>query len=200
MKSIFYVFAVPVICAALFCGSRNLHADIVWNEAVNGDLSSIPASPTPLIFINGSNTVIGSLSEPAGDLRDYMTFTIGPNQFLTGLILDTFTPDGVSFHAINSGSTSFIPGDAPSENFLGLELVFHTAVGTDLLPDLAAGAFGSLGFTIPLGPGTYSYLMQEVTAGQSRSYQISFNVIPEPTSAGLLCLVGLLSINRRRRS
>jgi hypothetical protein len=199
MKFILRAFATLIVSAVLLSGNTTLQADVVWDEGVSGDLATLPGSPTPLIFANGLNTVIASVSEPGADLRDYMTFTIGPNQVLTAIILDAFSPAGASFHAINAGSTGFIPGDDPSGNFLGLELVFDTDVGMDLLPGLAAGAFGSTGFTVPLGPGTYTYLFQELTQGQSRSYQLSFNVVPEPSSTALLILAGLAGTTRFRR-
>jgi hypothetical protein len=199
MKSFFNSLVLSLASSVLLFSTQNLSADVVWDESVQGDLSSLPASPTAVSFVNGANTVIGSLSEPDGDLRDYLTFTLGPNQALTGMTLDVFTPNGVSFHAFNSGSTSFIPGDDPSSNFLGLEFVFDGLVGFDLLPDLAAGAFGSTGFTVPLGPGTYSYLIQEITPGESRAYQITFNVVPEPSSVSLLGLSALLLASRRSR-
>jgi hypothetical protein len=200
MRSVFAnAFVLSLICTALICSDRSLQADIVWNESDHGDLSSSPDSPTVVNFAIGANTVVGSLSEPADDLRDYLTFTIGPNQFLTGLTLDVFTPAGVSFHAMNVGSTSFIPGDDPASNFLGLEFVFDGLVGFDLLPELAVGAYGSTGFATPLGPGTYSYLIQEITPGESRSYQLTFTVVPEPSSMGFLCLAGVLSAYRRRQ-
>jgi len=199
MRSYLNAFALALVCTTVLCSVRNLQAGIVWNEANNGDLSSSPASPTEVNFGNGANTIVGSLSVPDNDLRDYLTFTIGPSQLLTGLTLDVFTPAGVSFHAMNAGSTSFIPGDDPASNFLGLDFVFDGLVGFDLLPELAAGAFGSTGFATPLGPGTYSYLIQEVTPGESRSYEITFHVVPEPSTIGLLCLAGLFSTLRRRR-
>jgi hypothetical protein len=149
-------FALSLTLSAIAFGGQVLIADIIWNEAINGDLSENPASPTAVIFNNGSNTIIGSLSEPNGDLRDYITFTLGPNQFLTGLFLDTFTPDGFSFHAINAGNTSYIPDTGTAGNFLGLDFVTHFMVGTDMLPGLAIGDYGSTGFSNPLGPGTYS--------------------------------------------
>ena len=192
-----------MISLALLGNCSNLCADIVWNEADDGDLSSNPANPTPVNFGVGANTIIGSLSEPNGDPRDYMTFTIGPNQALVSMLLDAASPEGVSFHGINAGNTSFIPGEDPSSNFLGLEFVFayDGFIGLDLLPDLAAGSYGSTGFSIPLGPGTYSYLIQELTPGESRNYQITFNVVPEPSSAGMLFLsTALWTIRRRQRS
>ncbi len=199
MKFILRAFATLIVSAGLSFGNATLQADVVWDEGVQGDLSSLPGSPTAVSFANGLNTVIASVTEPGADLRDYMTFTIGPNQLLTAIFLDAFSPVGASFHAINAGSTSFIPGEDPSGNFLGLELIFDFQVGTDVMPDLAAGAFGSTGFTAPLGPGTYSYLFQELTGGQSRSYQLSFNVVPEPSSTALLILAGLATTFRFRR-
>lgn len=199
MRLMIRSFLVPLIFAALFCASQNLQADVVWNETVNGDLSSNSATPTALSFLNGNNTVIGSLSEPTGDLRDYMTFTIGPNQSMTGLILDSYVAATAGFQGINTGNTSFIPDTSTAGSFLGLEFVLAGFAGTDMLPLLAVGSYGSTGFTIPLGPGTYSYVIQEVTGGQSASYQLSFVVVPEPSSAGLCGLAGLLGGTRRRR-
>jgi hypothetical protein len=200
MKSINNAFVLMLVFAASIW-SGSLRADIVWNEPVNGDLSSVPGSPTAVSFLNGSNTIIGTLSEPNGDLRDYLTFTIGPDQFLTGLFLDAYVADGVGFQGINSGNTSFIPEAGTAGSFLGLEFVFSDFIGTDMLPLLAdsAASYGSIGFTVPLGPGTYSYVIQEITPGQSTSYQLSFNVVPEPTSAGFFCVAGLLLSIRRRR-
>jgi hypothetical protein len=118
---------------------------------------------------------------------------------LTGLFLDAYVADGVGFQGINSGNTSFIPDFNTTGNFLGLEFVFVDFVGTDMLPALADPEFGNIGFTVPLGPGTYSYVIQEITGGQSTSYQLSFNVVPEPTCTVLFCVAGLLSSIRRRR-
>lgn len=176
-----------------------LRGDVVWDEAINGDLSGNPEIPTPLTFSRGLNTIRGSLSEPEGDLRDYVTFTIGPNQFLSAIFLDSFSPEGISFQALNEGNTSFIPGFGTAGNFLGLDIVFHEMIGTDMMPGMALTQFGNIGFSIPLGPGTYTYLIQEVTPGETRDYQISFQVIPEPSAIGLLGLIGLASFLRRAR-
>jgi hypothetical protein len=199
MRSFFFKL---LFGASLICASQNLQAGIIWNESLNGDLSSNPGAPTALNFTNGGNTVIGTLSQPAGDLRDYMTFTIGPNQFLTGLTLDSYVADGAGFQGFNAGNTSFVPGVDPSSNFLGLEFVIVDFVGTDMLPLLAdtSSGYGHVGFTIPLGQGTYSYLIQEITTGQSTAYQMTFSVVPEPSAIGLCCLTAALSFVRRRRS
>lgn len=203
MKCLIQFITATAILAILVGGDQPLSADIVWDEAVDGDLSDNPNAPTLVNFSNGLNTVIGTLSEPDGDERDYLTFTLGPNQFLTGLILDALDPTGVefgvSFQAINAGNIGFIPGDDPSENFLGFEFVSPFMVGQDMLPDLAVGLFGSTGFSIPLGPGNYTYLIQELTPGEFRSYQLTFVVVPEPSTIGLFGLSSLWLFARRIR-
>ncbi len=182
-----------------FALGRPVAADVVWNESNDGDLSSTPATPTALTFLTGSNTVIGSLSEPDGDLRDFMTFTIAPGQFLTALTLDAFVADGPGFQGINSGSTGLTPGEDPEGDFLGLEFTANSYIGLDMLESLGDGLFGSMGFPVPLGPGTYSYVIQEITPGQTTSYQLSFHMIPEPASAGIVAVAGMLLAVRRRR-
>jgi len=200
MRQIFEVFSVAMVCGLWLCSSHTIQADVVWNEAVDGDLSDDPSAPTPLTFTRGANTIIGSLfAEPGDDLRDYITFTINPNQFLTAIILDAYSPAGVSFHGINSGSTSFIPDFGTADQFLGLEFLDEGMLGTDLMPALAAGQWGSIGFTIPLGPGTYSYVIQEITPGETRDYQLTFQVVPEPSSAFFCCVAGVATILRRGR-
>jgi hypothetical protein len=199
MRSKLISLLMGLTFVAVIVGSQNLRADIVWNEAIDGDLSDDPSRPTALSFSIGANTVIGSLGIPDDDIRDFMTFTIGPNQLLTSLTLDTFSPAGLSFQAINAGSTGFIPGSDPAGNFLGLEFVRDSMVGTDMLPLLAAGNFGSTGFSTPLGPGTYTYLIQEVSPEQFRDYTLTFNVVPEPSSIALVSLVGVLFFVRRAR-
>ncbi|HMO16023.1 MAG TPA: PEP-CTERM sorting domain-containing protein [Pirellulaceae bacterium] len=199
MKFFICASIVPLACMILLCGNQHLHADIVWDESVNGDLSGDPLGPTPLTYGIGANTIIASVSEPDGDLRDYITFSIGPNQFLTSLTLDAFSPNGFSFQGINAGNTSYIPDFGTAGNFLGLDFVSDSMVGTNMLLGLSLGDYGSIGFAIPLGEGTYSYVFQELTPGESRNYQITFHVVPEPASAGLSCLAGLFLLTRRRR-
>jgi hypothetical protein len=195
------VALVTVLLSGSLAATCPARAAVVWNEAVAGDLSSDPLAPTVVGFSSGVNVVSGSLSQPGGDLRDFLTFTLGPDQFLTGLVLDALVADGAGFQGINSGSASFVPDADTAGSFLGLEFVDGTSVGVDMLPALASGLFGSTGFSVPLGPGTYTYLIQEVTPGQASAYQLSFQVVPEPRVAGWLCLpLVAFVVSRRGRS
>jgi PEP-CTERM motif len=178
-------------------------AAIVWAESINGDLSSDPAAPTHITFQLGSNIINGSVFTGT-DTRDYITFTIGAGFQLASLRLlvyddlGTGTPnDGnTGFHAINLGATSFIPSVTTADQFLGGDHL-NPPVGVDLLPTLAAAPLAGTGFTVPLGPGTYSYLVQQ-TGPQLTGYSLEFNVVPEPSSA-VLSLVGFGLLARRQR-
>lgn len=175
----------------------------IWNESLDGDLSSVAGAPTALSIGLGSSTITGSVSAGGGDTRDFITFTIGSGQQLAGLLLQQWEdgtvggPANTGFHAINLGATSFVPGPATIGSFLGAAHIDFAPAGTDLLPGLGAGGLGALGFTAPLGAGTYSYVIQQ-TGGQLNRYALEFIVTPEPSTAVLLAL-GLGGLAMRRR-
>ena len=195
------IHVLPLASLALFAASAQ--AATVWNEGSNGDISSSEAAPTSIVFALGNNVILGSVNG-GNDNRDYITFTIGAGQSLTGIELlayDDLNTGAVNdgnrgFHAINLGATSFIPSIATSSSFLGgnhLDPVF----GTNLLPSLGAGIAGT-GFTGALGPGTYSYLVQQ-TGPELTGYSVQFTIVPEPSTL-LLSVVGAgMALRRRRR-
>ena len=188
------------LVALLIAVPTTAFAQAVFTEPP--DFSSDAATPTPLAFSLGTNTITGSVSTGSGDTRDYITFTIAPGQVLSALRLITYQqPGGVTgnrgFHALNSGATSFIPGAATEANFLGGDHVDPLPSGTDLLPELSNGDTAGVGFTVPLGPGTYSYVIQQ-TGPQVSEYSMQFVVTaPPPVPAAghgvLAALVVLLA-------
>ena len=136
---------------------------IAWNESVNGDLSNDPGAPTPVMFELGGDIVIGSVGAPE-DTRDFLTFTVEPNQRFVSLSLLSYSFDNgdlVAFHALNEGPTSYIPDVDTADNFLGGNHLEFSDSGRDLLPDLAMAPLAGTGFDVPLGPGTYSYVIQQ---------------------------------------
>jgi hypothetical protein len=132
------------------------------DEAVTGDISSAPTAPTPVTLVLGSNTMKGSVNG-SGDADDYITFTIPAGQRLTNLKLQSWGTNR-GFHAINSGATSFIPSTTTAASFLGGNHVDSAPAGTDLLPALGSSPIAGSGFSVPLGPGTYTYLVQQTSA------------------------------------
>lgn len=57
--------------------------------------------------------------------------------------------------------------------------------GSDLLARLGLAQTGGSGFTPPLGPGTYTFLIQQ-TGPPLTGFTLAFVVVPEPSSAALL--------------
>jgi hypothetical protein len=156
-------------------------ADVVWAEGTMGDLSTDPAAPTPVPFSVGVNTVVGGV-QSSDDTVDYLTFTIAPGNILSGITLvqyvdvDTGGPGNTGFNAINEGSTSFDPLVDPVTSFLGVAHVVNTDVGSDLLAILGSDPLGQgVSFTPPLGPGDYSYLIQQ-TGTELTGYGLDFIV------------------------
>lgn len=195
MRARAVVLAIGLVAGAAW-------ADDVWDEFLDGDLSTDPGAPTPLVFGLGGNTVIGSVHSP-DDTRDYITFEVPDGMGLVALLqhqwedLDTGRPGNTGFHAINAGSTSFIPGNDTIGFFLGADHMSPVDPGTDLLPNLANANVGGTGFEIPLGPGTYSYLVQQ-TGTQNTGYTLEFVLVPGPGGLAVVA-VGAIGLLRRRR-
>ena len=196
MKRQFTIVLLSVLVASTAYGQ-------LFNEATDGDASSDAANPTILNLSVGSNlvsgTVVNSNDIDVGDI-DFFSFTIPEGQTLDAIFLPSFAPDNTGFHAISAGATGIVPsgpnaGD-PSQ-FLGSA---HLGPSDDnLLPDLGTPLAGT-GFEGPLGPGTYSYIIQQ-TSDLVSSYTVDFSVVPEPAAGSLLvCGIVLLSGLRRRRS
>jgi hypothetical protein len=169
---------------------------VIYNETINGDLSGAFASPTPLVLAVGGNTIIarignnGNTGATNGSDADYFTVTLGTGESLVSMTLDsyTFSPSnpGVSF-------AGYIPAAAfagqAGGNIAGSSL-FNASSG-NLLVDFT-------GSSTPLGAGAYSFWFQE-TSANIVSYQLTLNVVPEPSSALLGACGVLLFIARRRR-
>ena len=198
MQRMNMAWLVPLAIVVL---ASSAGAATIWDESVDGDLSSSEAAPTSLTLQAGSNVITGTMGGP--DTRDYVTFTLDPGELLIGLNLLDYTDvasgnvGNRGFHAINLGATSFIPSGGTAGLFLGGDHLDPAPVGTDLLPDLAAAPLAGTGFTIPLGPDTYSYLVQQ-TGPQVTAYSIELVVAPEP-SLLLLVTWGLSSLALARR-
>jgi len=180
-------------------------AATIWTETSNGDLSSNEAAPTSVVVVMGSNIINGNVNGTT-DARDYVTFTILPGQSLGAIqLLDyddlntgTAGDGNTGFSAINLGATSFIPSSGTVGSFLGANHLTSGQIGENILTGLGNAGLGAAGFTGALGPGTYSFLVQQ-TSSQLTGYSVNLVVVPEP-SALLLSCVGLgIGLRRRRR-
>lgn len=172
----------------------NAHAATVYNEAVHGDLSNDSLNPTPIALGLGENLISGStVHQPSLD-RDFFTITVGAGHTLDAVILSSYTTtDDLSFLGYAVGGQFTTPLGFSSVDGWGLiGAPPGPTVGSDVLAFVAGG---------PVGPGTYSFWLQE-TEG-STTYDLNYRVsaVPLPTALPLFVsgLLGLGAMARRAR-
>lgn len=177
-----------------------------WDETAHGDLSGVAGAPTLLVFGSGSNTVSGSIANPA-DTRDFLHFVIQPGFQLSALRLLSYDNLGTSapqdgnrgYHAIQNGVVGLVPAVGNSNAFLGGDHLDPSAPGTDLLPQLGgANRLAGTGFSGPLGAGSYVYVVQQ-TGAQLNGYSLDFVVTPVPVPAALWLVTPALALMAARR-
>lgn len=191
------VVLMPLFATAIVSFSA---AEVVYDEAIDGELSNLGFAPTYIQFGEGSNDVI-FVTDQDGDDRDFFTFTIEAGYQLSGLVINDFSTDSpfnLAFMSINPGSVLPFDPDAPdTEQLLGYTLFDEGDIGSDLLPEMGE-AFGTIGFTGPLGPGDYTIWAQETNPAVD-SWNLGFVVtqVPAPGAMALLGLAGLAGGRRR---
>ena len=189
------------------------YAAVVYDESSLGDLSNDRAHPTLVVLGAGSNVVTGTVGIIDGtkDL-DYFVVTLSKGQSLNALTVlqGTASSGSVSFIGVQSGATMTLDPDAKPfpdpKILLGWKHYSKHDVGQDILPKMGdAVATGSQGFSAPLGPGSYTFWVQETSTGPV-DYRFDFittavTAVPETASSALfltgLCAIGL-HLRRRR--
>jgi hypothetical protein len=197
--------------SAVLAGQIELPPHVSWNEAFQGDLSNAGTSPTTITLPLGTSQIIGSVG--TGDTIDFFRFTIPANTQMTGFtnsLYNASSGDTQGFTGLALGSTfsgnvfsagsyagyaHFGPaarnGTLPPTNLVGVNLL-------PLMADTTTIAPGSTGFTTPLGPGTYTFLIQQLGGTTNYRFDFALSLIPTPTSAAALALPALLLTRRRR--
>jgi hypothetical protein len=207
-------FASLLLGAAVITSGLSLpsFASVLWNESVSGDLSNNQAAPNTFTLAPGTNSVIGSVG--TGDTQDWVSVTVPAGDALTGYVLASFSSPGgdqQGFTGFQVGS-SFVGSAFTASSYAGYAHYGPGAtnpstplsnVGTDLLPTMAQNgpgqaAAGATGFTQPIGPGNYTFLIQQL--GGPTNYQFDFNVtaVPEPASLCLMGIAGTFALGRRK--
>lgn len=159
-----------------------------YNEKKRGDLSDDGLQPDMVALRPGANVVAGKFGTavkkdgPRTD-RDYFTITVAAGQTLDAVWLDakTFVGGAYSFIGVQSGPQVTVPPDGNSaEELLGWTHFGSGDEGRDLLPRIGAGA-GAIGFKPPLGPGVYSFWVQELAECACR-YRFVFELGTDSTA------------------
>ncbi|MBB6430202.1 PEP-CTERM sorting domain-containing protein [Algisphaera agarilytica] len=167
-------------------------ATTVHDETVDGDLSGAFGSPTGLTFNLGANTVIGGVGTNGntgatnGSDADYFTFTLGTGQSLDAIVVDSYTSD------TNAGDLAFsayVAGNAFAGQGGG------NIDASALFNNTSSNIFPTI---LPLGEGDHAFWIQQTASG-NYFYEITFNVVPEPATAGLLMAGTALAAFGRRR-
>lgn len=184
--------AVSVIAIAL---SAPASADVFHDESVDGDLSNDGLAPTAFALTLGKNSLLATSVQ--GD-REYVALTIPVGMSLSKIILVSYDGlDETAFIGVQAGAQFTEPPTGTDvANLLGWTH-FGTGmgnVGLDILPDIGGGP-GAIGFTPPLGEGTYTFWIQQ-TGTSPATYQFDFVVVPAPGAAALL---GIALVRSRRR-
>jgi hypothetical protein len=164
---------------------------IIYNEAVSGELSKDPFTPTALTLTPGLNSLIGTV---VASSQDWVSFTIPAGFVMTSYVNSKYvSTDDQGFTGFQFGS-SFLGDELTAGSYAGYahfgfaannpdgNPVAASTVGVDLLPLMANPNFapGATGFTAPLAAGTYTFLIQQGPGGTIR-YQFDMTVTPAVT-------------------
>jgi len=168
--------SMALFLAASLIGASALAAG--YSEKKSGDLPDIGTAPATVRLKLGDNVISGKDGTKNGVTdRDYFTIKIPAGQQLSAIIVEPESLVGInaSFIGIQKGKQVTVPpqGGSP-EDLLGYALYGIDDEGTDILPTIGQGS-GAKGFVPPLGPGNYSFWLQETASCDCR-YRFTFKV------------------------
>ena len=181
------------------CLSSSVMAGVIWDESVDGSLSTDRFATTDLgSLATGSNEVIGTT---VSGISKFFTITIAEGTQLSALIVEDWQSlDDLGFLGVVAGD--FFSVDPASPNVADLLGYAHYGaldVGQDILPTMGQGP-GSQGFSAPLGPGEYSFWVRQ-GGSDPADWDLNFVVtpVPAPAALALLAIGGVAGCRRRRR-
>lgn len=188
--------------AAMLASAPTVANAANYDEAMLGDLSGTPATPTVWAIGAGANVLKGSAGTDAD--YDLVTFTVPVGHQLDSLILDLHEIQGYqSFLGLQAGSTwtTGLGGGVQGPTLLGYDLFNPGEVGSDRLPWISEnGNTEGTQFTPPLPSGAYTMLLQDTASEFNYQFTLNVSAVPEPAAMGLAAfgLLGICRLARRR--
>lgn len=189
---------LPVLALTVALSVSTGAADVVvWNEAINGDISGDRLNPSSVVLSLGVNTLIAS--SVSGD-REYIRMIVPAGFTLESVVHVSWdSEDPIAFMAVQQGATFTEPPTGTNVgNLLGWSHFGpgEGTVGLDILPRIGTGA-GAIGFTPPLAANTYTFWVQQTGPFMS-TYRLDFVIAPAPASIATLLFGSVIAAHRRR--
>jgi hypothetical protein len=195
--------------------ARSPAQTVLWNESTSGDLSNNQAAPNAFTLPIGVSSVIGTVTGGGVDPQDWVAVTVPSGASMSSLVLASYNSTDVQgFMGFQTGAT-FVGSAGSATSYTGYTHFGTGAannghppvnlVGQDLLPIMADTTNqdpGAAGFTPPLGPGTYTFLFQQLGAATNYEFDFTVTPVPEPGSLLLSGCAALAALSRwlRRRT
>ncbi|GJQ30487.1 MAG: hypothetical protein HBSAPP03_23710 [Phycisphaerae bacterium] len=191
----------PILLASavLLAATHAAHAQILWNEFTQGDLSGDRFHPTPFNLAEGSNILFGVMTgdDGTGTIdRDYFSITIPQGHVLARIdLLLYLSDDFAAFAGIQPGPIfpndpdTVLPGD-----LLGWVVFGFDHEGQDLLAEMS---LNGQTFTPPLPAGTYTLWAQQLDSFTEWTPDFVVEPVPAPATLALAAL-GVMAMRRRR--
>jgi hypothetical protein len=184
--------------AGILMFGSSARAGVFWDESINGDLSNNQSGPNQFTLASGVNTLIGTVGGAAGS-QDWFTLTVPANFQFQSIIPRAYSSsDATAFIGFQDGSSFVGDPNSSASLYRGYGHIgpgSGNALNVDMMPAMGA-APGAQGFTPPLGPGSYTFLIQQL--GSQTSYQFDFTAIPEVRGQAAVAIFCAAFLLRRR--
>lgn len=204
----FSQFLAALMVVAMSGLALTAHAQDLSDDINNPTIFTIGSGNTSVSIVNSvfeSDLSTGVTGNTTGDI-DFFNIDVQGGYQLDSIFLDSFDGGGLAFFGFAENTLGGNPALAAEQDaFVATALGFSLIDGseTSLFADLAAGAgvTPGIGFdpSQSLGAGTYAFVFQN-TGGNVNNYGLTFSgsAVPEPTSALVLCVLGLAATRRQR--
>lgn len=154
-----------------------------YDESILGDLSGVPASPTPWTLTVGSNVLTGTAGFTGPFDVDIVSFTIPTGMQLDAIAINSFHNDfGLSFFGLQPGTPwmNGVGGQVTEGPLVGYALIDNEGGVTNLLSEMQKIAAPPK-FEIPLPAGVYTLEMQDLDTGFAYTFDFQTSLAGAPS-------------------